>query len=111
MNDLPSLSDLRVALFDALRFEGNQGLWEAVWRLNASHPSVALDAKVALARELILGLLDERKIELSVAEWPASDGRAVTAEELNRLRVDDTPWFDPERAQDLLVWIGEPGHG
>ena len=37
VNDLPSLSDLRIAFLDALRFEG-KGLWESVWSLERFSP-------------------------------------------------------------------------
>ena len=106
-NGLPSLGELRIALLDALHFEDDPGLWEIVWSLNRSHPSVPIDTKVAAARELTFGLLDEGLVKLATAEWPrrASDGRTLTDAEMIRLRDDDAPWRDPEEASDLVVWV------
>ncbi|MFA5884633.1 MAG: hypothetical protein WDA60_12335 [Acidimicrobiia bacterium] len=106
---LPSLADLRATFIDALHFEGDQGLWEVVWSLNASHASAPVASKVTLARELIFDSLSEGVVTLSASEWPrtARDGRPLTATEMERLRVEDAPWFEPSSTPGLVVWVSE----
>ena len=109
-DDLPSLRDVRATLIDALRFEGDQGLWEVVWRLNADHPTMETSSKIALARDAVFGLVAEGSIALNASEWPrtADAGRPLTNSEIGRLRTDDRPWLDPAEARDLVVWLVEP---
>lgn len=103
---LPLQDDLRQELMDDLHYEDDQGLWEVVWLLNTKAPEVTRDEKIALARAVIFGLLDEGRIELRQVTWPEHDGRLLNEVEVARLHHDDAPWFDPE-ATDLLVQVSE----
>ena len=104
---LPSLRAVRATLIDALWFEDDQGLWEVVWRLNADHASASMSSKVAMARDVVFGLIDEGLVTLTVSEWPnrADEGRPLTDAESERLRTDDRPWVDPAETPDLVVWL------
>lgn len=108
---LPSPAVVRRALLDDLRFEDDQYLWEVVWTLNAHSPDVPQSLKVELARAAVFGLLEDGEIELRKIMWPeSSDGQAgpsepLSPEQVERLRSDDLPWFDPTNSTDLLVRV------
>ena len=82
--------------------EDDQGLWEIVWGLNATHPEAPLDAKIRLARHAVALLTDETKL------WrgdPLDPGSApLTFAEARVLAGDDAAWHDPANAS-LVVWI------
>jgi hypothetical protein len=101
---LPSQDEVIERLLDALRYEDDQWLWEIVWVMNTNHPDAPNADKVALARQVVLGLAKGQIVELWRGEWPNGAVALVNDEELERLQVEDPPWFDPEDA-DLLVVI------
>jgi hypothetical protein len=90
-----------------LEHEGDQGLWEIVWSLNHTHPGASVESKVALAREVVFALVDQNRVIMRTAPWPAppATGTALSVTELERLREEDEPWCDPSSVSDLVVWL------
>ena len=107
--DLPAPDAVRDRLLDALRHEDDQGLWEVVWVMNGQGCAAPVEMKVQLARDVVLKLLGEGRVELWHVTWPGTTARELTPDELRRLTSEDAPWCDPANC-DLLVEIRLPGH-
>ena len=104
-DQLPDVDEVRNALLDALRYEGDQWLWEPVWVLNGSHPGSALDAKISLVQRVILALIDERLVELWLSPgWPVNPTVRLATDRWTELVGDSAAWSDPEHAA-LLVQV------
>jgi hypothetical protein len=93
-------------LLDDVTYEDDQGLWEIVWTLNGQFPDKPLACKVELAREAVRLL--GPKIELWRGRWPEGPLEPLTEAEADSLVADDLPWYDPERASQL-IWVRLPG--
>ncbi len=107
MTELPSAAEVRRSLVDDLHHEDDQGLWEVVWSLNSACPDASQGRKIALAKQVVFGLLSDGLIELRRAVWPSRDGPLLSDVEIARLHHDDVPWFDPANSADLLVQVSE----
>jgi hypothetical protein len=101
--DLPSRELTAERLLDCLHFEDDQWLWEVVWALNARCPKAGQDEKVGLARQAVFELLADGLIELWRGEWPGGPVEPLSPAQIERLRVDPMPWYDPEHTELLVV--------
>jgi hypothetical protein len=95
---LPSVDVLSARLLDILRQDGDQWLWEIVWALDREFPDVAVDEKVARAREVVVALTLQGRIELWRGQWPAGPVAPLSPEERAQVLTAVAPWHDPEAA-------------
>jgi hypothetical protein len=105
---LPSPAEEAQNLLDLLRSEDDQFLWELYWDLARRFPDAAHDDKLALVRQVVWQLLTDGLIKLWRLEWPNPPHELLGPAEIERLRIDPLPWYDPNNT-DLLVMVCEPG--
>lgn len=105
---LPSPEEVSSRLLETLRTDGDQWLWEMVWGLNREFPSVPVEEKVALARQVVMALTLQAKIELWRGQWPTGPVSPLTQQEMAHVLAASAPWHDPESA-DLMVVIEAAG--
>ncbi|MDP9074478.1 MAG: hypothetical protein M3N98_09960 [Actinomycetota bacterium] len=99
---LPSVEQLSEQYLDSLA-DGDQWMWELAWKLNEEFPAVELAEKVALARQVVIGLTIKGSTELWRGQWPAGPVAPVSREEMAKIMAEDAPWHDPEHAEILVV--------
>ena len=102
--DGPTSESVKADLLEALTFEDDQWLWEPVWAINAKYPELQVAEKVGLARQVVLGLADQRRVTLWRGLWPGGTVEPLSEPDRFRIAVEEPPWYDPE-ATDLLVVI------
>jgi hypothetical protein len=72
--------------------------------LNGRFPDATHVDKLTLARRVVRQLLADGQAELWRGEWPHGPVEPLGPAEIERLRIDDRPWYEPKNS-DLLVVV------
>jgi hypothetical protein len=86
-----------------LTSEDDQWLWEPVWTLNPEHPEAAEAEKVALVRQVVLGLAEQNRVTLWRGQWPDGIVEPLSDEGRERIATEVPPWNIPECTDQLVI--------
>ena len=102
--DPPNPESVEADLIDALTHEDDQWLSEPVSLLNSKYPDLPELEKIELARQAVLGLVEQERVTLWRGQWPGGIVEPLTETDWQRIEGEEAPWTDPE-GTDLLVVI------
>jgi hypothetical protein len=103
VSDLPNVAEVETLITEELHRSNALWLWDIVWSLHKDFRDASLSEKIDLARSAIRKLQARGLVQLWRAELLVGPVEKLDMTALADLDMDDQPWYDPTRAQTVVL--------